>query len=108
MKEGLRQHDHDTSILDGNSFATLQTEASRTTLELPKDPKKSKTAQLMGVTEKLWKSAKYPRETRDAMKRLTNALTAIIIVSTANHGLRKTADLCSTLDAGNEKLISPR
>lgn len=34
---------HDTSILDGNLFATLQTEESCTALKLPKDPKKSKT-----------------------------------------------------------------
>ena len=69
---------HDRSILDGNLFATLQTEASRMTLKLPKDPKKSKTVQLMEVTEKLWKSAKYQRKAREAMKKLPNALKAIV------------------------------
>lgn len=69
---------HDTSILDGNLFSTLQTEASRLTLQLPKDPKKSKTVQLMEVTEKLWKSEKYQKKAREAMKKLPNALKAIV------------------------------
>ena len=69
---------HNTSILDGNLFATLQTEASRMTLKHSKDPKKSKTVQLMEVTEKLWKSAKYQRKAREAMKKLPNALKAIV------------------------------
>ena len=55
---------HDTSILDGNLFATLQTEASRMTLQLPNDPTKSKTVQLVEVTEKLWKSEKYQKKAR--------------------------------------------
>ena len=69
---------HDTSILDGNLFATLQTEASRMTLKLPKDPKKSKTVQLMEVTEKLWKSEKYQKKAREAMQKLPHTLKAIV------------------------------
>ena len=40
------------------------------TLELPEDPKKSKTVQLMEVAEKLWKSRKYQNRVREAMKKL--------------------------------------
>ena len=47
------------------------------TLKLPEDPKKSKTVQLMEVTEKLWKSRKYRNKAREAMKKLPNALKAI-------------------------------
>ena len=71
---------HDTSIFDGNLFATLQNEASRLTLQLPEDPKKSKTVQLMEVTEKLWKSKKYKEKAFAAMKKLPNALKAILDV----------------------------
>ena len=59
---------HDTSVLDGNLFSMLQTEASRLTLQLPKDLKKSKTVQLMEVTEKLWKSEQ--KSTRKRLGRL--------------------------------------
>lgn len=69
---------HDTSILDGNLFATLQTEASRMALSLPKDPNKSKTVQLMEVTEKLWKSKKYKDKAKLAMKKLPHVLKDII------------------------------
>ena len=48
------------------------------TLKLPEDPKKSKTVQLMEVTEKLWKSRKYRNKAREAMKKLPNALKAIV------------------------------
>ena len=47
------------------------------TLQLPKDPKKSKTVQLMEVTEQLWKSEKYKKKAREVMKKLPNALKAI-------------------------------
>ena len=46
----------------------LQTEASRLTLQLSKDPKKSKTVQLVEVTEKLWKSEKYQKKAHEAIK----------------------------------------
>ena len=74
---------HDTSILDGNLFATIQTEASRMTLKLPEDQKKRKTVQLMEVIEKLWKSREYQNRARKAMKKLPNALKAIV---TTNEG----------------------
>jgi len=64
---------HDTSILDGNLFSALQAEASCLTLQ----PKKSKTVQLMEVTEKLWKSDKYQKKAREAMEKLPSALKAI-------------------------------
>ena len=48
------------------------------TLQLPNDPTKSKTVQLMEVTEKLWKSEKYQKKAREAMKKLPHALKAII------------------------------
>ena len=44
---------------DGKLFATLQPEASRMTLKLSEDPKKSKLVQLIEVAEKMWKSTKY-------------------------------------------------
>ena len=62
----------------GNLFATLQTEASRIALKLPEDPKKRKTVQLMEVTEKLWKSRKHQNKAPVAMKKLPNALKAIV------------------------------
>ena len=68
---------HDASILDGN-FSALQHEAFQLTLNLPKDPRKCKTVQLMQTTEKLWKSPKYKEKARMAMKKLPNALQAII------------------------------
>ena len=74
---------HDTPILDGNLVATLQTEASRMTLKLPKDPLKSKTVQLMEVTEKLWKSEKYQKKAHEAITKLPIALKAI---AAANDG----------------------
>ena len=46
------------------------------TLKLPEDPKKSKTVQLMEVTQKLWKSRKYRNKARKAMKKLPDALKA--------------------------------
>ena len=47
------------------------------TLRLPKGPKKSKTIQLMEVTEKMWKSRKNRSKPREAMKKLPNVLKAI-------------------------------
>ena len=78
MKGGSLPVPHDTSILDGNLFATLQTEASRMTLKLPEDPKKSKTVQLAEVTEKQWKSMKYRNKACGAMKKLSNALMELL------------------------------
>ena len=48
------------------------------TLKLPDDPKKSKTVQLMEVTGKLRKSGKYRRKARIEMKKLPDALEAIV------------------------------
>ena len=48
------------------------------TLKLPEDPKKSKTVQLMEVTEKLWKSRKYREKAHEAMKKLANNLEAVV------------------------------
>ena len=48
------------------------------TFKLPDNPRKSKTVQLMEVTEKLWKSREYRNKAREAMKKLPNALKAII------------------------------
>ena len=38
----------------------------------------SKTVQLMEVTEKLWKSRNYRNNALEAMKKLPNALNAIV------------------------------
>ena len=78
VENGSPPVSHDTSILDGNLFATLQTEAARLTMQLPEDPRKSRTVQLMEVTRKLWKSEKYKQKARLAMTKLPNALKAIL------------------------------
>ena len=57
VEADLRAVSHGTSILDGDLFSiSMETEAARLTLQLPKHHKKRKTVQLMRVTEKLWKS----------------------------------------------------
>ena len=48
------------------------------TLSLPKDPRNSKTVQLMEVTEKLWKSGKYQENAKLTAKKLSHALKDII------------------------------
>jgi len=59
---------NDTSVLDGNLFSTLQTEAYRLALQIPKDPEEAKPLQLMEVTEKLWKTGKYQKKAREAIE----------------------------------------
>ena len=70
-------HPLHTSIVDGNLFATLQTEAFSLALKLHEGPLKSNTVQLIEVTEELWRSQKYRDEARDAMNKLPRALKAI-------------------------------
>ena len=47
-------------------------------LELPEDPKKSTFVQLMEITEKRCKGRKYRNKACDAIKKLQNALNAIV------------------------------
>ena len=58
------------------------------TLKLREDPKKSKTVQLMEVIEKLWKSTstKFRNKALEAMKKLPNALKAIVATSGGSTG----------------------
>ena len=44
----------------------------------------------MEVTEKMWRSAKYQRKARDALKKLPNALKAIVATHGGPAGKQKT------------------
>ena len=71
---------HDLSILDGNLFATLQSEAARKTLQaLPKTKAKHSAAcELMEQTRRIWKSQKYQKKAKAAVAKLPNALKAVV------------------------------
>ena len=79
VKNGSPPTSHDTSILDGNMFNTFQHEVSVKTLKQKSRPEKqSKGCDLYDNVKKVWESEKYREKARSAMKKLPNALRAIV------------------------------
>lgn len=78
VKNGSPPTSHDTSILDGNLFATLQTEASAKTLALKPSKKQSRVCQLMDVTKRIWASDLYKSRAAGAVLKLENVLHDIV------------------------------
>ena len=78
VKNGSPPTSHDLSILAGNLFSTFQSKVSLNTLALPHSPRQTQTCQLFDEVTRLWKSPEYKKKAKLAMKRLPNALKAVI------------------------------